>query len=106
MVFYNGALDDSLDSLRYKRFCEKVSTNKSQIHPQTLPPTSAAAKYHSFRVFYQIMKWKEIDDQMTPLNWGWKKIDDKLMPVMTDLPRAPDELLKIIRCNVMVIVAA
>ena len=68
--FYNGGPCDSLDSLRYKRFCEKVSTNKSHIHPQTLPPTSAAAKYHSFRVFYQIMKWKEIDDQMTPLNWG------------------------------------
>ena len=97
--FYNGGPCDSLDSLRYKRFCEKVSTNKSHIHPQTLPPTSAAAKYHSFRVFYQIMKWKEIDDQMTPLNWGWKKIDDKLMPVMTDLPPAPDELLKMIRCN-------
>ena len=98
IIFYNGKPDDSLDSLRYKRFCEKVSTNKSHIHPQTLPPTSAAAKYHSFRVYYQIMKWKGIND-ITPLKWGWKNIDDKLMPVTTDLSPAPEDLLKIIRCN-------
>ena len=68
---------------------------------KTLPPTSAAAKHHSFRVFYQIMKWKGFDDQISPQNWGWKKIDNKLtcMPVATDLPPAPDDLLKIIRCS-------
>ena len=36
---------------------------------------------------------------MQPLEWGWKKVEGKLMPVLNDLLPAPDELLKIIRCN-------
>jgi len=44
---YNGTVEESLDSLCYKCFCEKVATNAVCIHIQTLPPpTSAAAKYH------------------------------------------------------------
>ena len=37
--FYNGSRDEKLDNLRYTRFCEKVSTSKNHIKPQTLPPT-------------------------------------------------------------------
>ena len=55
MALYNGKPSESLDSLRYKRFCENIATNTSCIHPQTLPPTSAAAKYHSLRVYFQIL---------------------------------------------------
>ena len=29
----------------------------------------------------------------------WTTKDDNLVPVMTDLPPAPDELLRVIRCN-------
>ena len=47
VALYNGKPGESLDSLRYKRFCENIATNTSCIHPQTLPPTSAAAKHHS-----------------------------------------------------------
>ena len=98
---YNGTPGESLDSLRYKCFCEKVATNTMciRIHPQTLPPTSAAAKYHSLRVYFQIQEWKDCSAEMQPLEWGWKKSEGKLMPVLTDLPPAPDELLKIVRCN-------
>ena len=96
---YNGTPEESLDSLRYKCFCEKVATTTVCIYPQTLPPTSAAAKYHSLRVYYQIQEWKGCSAEMQPLEWGWKKVEGKLMPVLTDLPPAPDELLKIIRCN-------
>ena len=31
-----------LDSLRYQRFCQKLTTNITHVHPQSLPPTSAA----------------------------------------------------------------
>ena len=99
VILYNGTPVESLDSLHYKRFYEKVSMNTSCIHPQTLPPTSAAAKYHSLRVYFQILEWKGSGDKIRPLDWGWKKSDGKLMPVLTDLPPAPDELLKMIRCN-------
>ena len=30
---YNGTPGESLDSLRYKRFCEQVATNTMCIHP-------------------------------------------------------------------------
>jgi len=50
VCLYNGKAGESLDSLHYKRFCEKIATNTSRIHPQTLSPTSAAAKYHSLQV--------------------------------------------------------
>ncbi len=39
---YNGKQNKRLDVLRYKRFCEKVATSVSHVHPQTLPPSSAA----------------------------------------------------------------
>ena len=99
VILYNGTPGESLDYLRYKRFYEKVSTNTSCIHPQTLPPTSAAAKYHSLRVYFQILEWKGSGDKISPLEWRWKKSDGKLMPVLIDLPPAPDELLKMMRCN-------
>lgn len=65
--------------------------------PQTLPLTSAAAKFHSLRAYFQI---QGCDNEMQPTyEWGWKEIEGKLMPLLTDLPPAPDELMKIIRCN-------
>ena len=30
---------------------------------------------------------------------GWMEKDGHLLPVMTDLPPAPEDLLRIIRCN-------
>ena len=80
VILYNGTPVESLDSLRYKCFYEKVSMNTSCIHPQTLPPTLAAAKYHSLHVYFQILEWKGSGDKIRPLDWGWKKSDGKLMP--------------------------
>ena len=61
---YNGKPEDNLDSLRYKKFCEKVTSSSCHIQPQALPPTSAAAKYHSLRVHYQVQQWKKVYFQM------------------------------------------
>ena len=44
--------EEGLDGLRFRCYCEKVSTGTSQIQPQSLPPTSAAASYHSMRVYH------------------------------------------------------
>ena len=96
---YNGKPGGKLDILRYKRFCEKVATNTSHVKPQTLPPTSAAAKYHSLRVFFQVQQWKGFGDELLPEEWGWRESDGVLNPVQTDLPPAPDDLLRVIRCN-------
>ena len=47
---YNGKQGEQLNSLCYKYFCEKVATNVSHVHPQTLSPISAAEIYHSLCV--------------------------------------------------------
>ena len=53
---YGGDQGEKLNTLRYKMFCEKVSKSTSHVEPQSIPPTSAAAKHHSLRVYYQIME--------------------------------------------------
>ena len=47
VVLYGGKQGESLDSLPYRRYYEKVATRGQQIQPQNLPPASAAARYHS-----------------------------------------------------------
>ena len=99
IILYNGKFERSIDLLRYKRYCDKVASSTSHVQPQTLPPTSAAAKYHSFRVYYQIQEWKGTEARLLPQDWGWKESDGRLIPVTTDLDPAPIEILRVIRCN-------
>ena len=51
VVIYNGKKADSSDLLQHKKYHEKVATSLIHIEPKNLPPTSAAAKYHSYQVF-------------------------------------------------------
>lgn len=96
-LLYNGKAGQCLDNLRYQRYQEKLATKTTQIQPNSLPPTSAAAKFHSFRVYAQVLQWK--GEGVNAEDWGWKTKDGQLIPVMTDLPAAPDNLLRIVRCN-------
>ena len=96
---YNGKSNESLNTLHYRQYCEKLATNTTQVEPRTLPPTSAAAKFHNYRVFLQTCQWKSLDCDLSPDLWGWTKDDAVLSPTMTDLPPAPEDLLKIILCN-------
>ena len=98
ICLYGGKADDSLDVLRYTRFCQKVASGSSLLQPENLPPTSSAAAFHSKRVYYQVQEWKG-NHELLPLDWGWKLHDGKLLPVTTDLPAAHESLLQMIRCN-------
>ena len=51
ICMYNGKPDDELNSLRHRMFNQKVATSTKSVPPQTLPPTEAAAMYHSMRVY-------------------------------------------------------
>ena len=99
VTMHNGRPGESLDFIQYKSFCEKVATSKSHIQPQTLPPTSAAVKFHSLHVYYQILQCKGTGDRFLPEEWGWRESEKRLIPITTDLMPAPDDLLRIIRCN-------
>ncbi|EDO33944.1 predicted protein [Nematostella vectensis] len=38
LCLYKGLKDETLDSLRYARFCQKISTGNTQVQPESLPP--------------------------------------------------------------------
>lgn len=98
VLLYNGRCGENLDQLRHRLFCSKVAVGTTFIQVHSLPPTSAATKYHSQRVYLQVHQWMGIDT-MLPVEWGWKIEDGLYVPLMTDLPAAPDKLLKVIRCT-------
>ena len=52
----NGDSGDDLDALRYKQFQEKVVKSFKYV-----PPTSASAKFHCLRVYYQVQEWEKLD---------------------------------------------
>lgn len=94
-----GKPGQSLNDLRYKKFCERVTNGKSFVEPKSLPPTSAAAAQHSLRVYYQVQEWVNPSNTLDPTDWGWFISDNTLNPVMTTLPAAPIELLDKVRCQ-------
>ena len=83
-ILYNGKPDESLNGLRYKQYNEKVATNVVHVQPQVLPPTEAATKFHSFRVYYKICQWMGCSNEMQPVAWGWKMSESGLTPIQTD----------------------
>ena len=99
VLIYNGMMTDTLDSLRHKRFCEKVASKTSHVRPQSLPPTSAAENYHSLHVYLQVQEWKNSTIKHDPINWGWQECEEGFVPIRTSLPPAPEHLLRVIRCN-------
>ena len=98
VVIYGGKITDNLNSLRYKKFCEKTASKSSHILSQSLPPTTASARYHSLRVYLQVQQWRGVTI-LKPVEWGWRLTDDHLVPNMTDLPPAPDRILHAIHCG-------
>ncbi|KAG1709760.1 Multiple drug resistance-associated protein-like transporter 1 [Nymphon striatum] len=66
---------------------------KISIIPQlaSLPPTSAAAKKHSYRTYHTVQEW--MGNTLPPIEWGWRSHDGTLAPVETDRPVAPESLL-------------
>lgn len=98
LCLYNGKPGEGLNTLRHIRFCEKVAASSLLVQPYSLPPSAAAAKYHSLRVYYQLQQWKGSVDKLSPQEWGWEESDVGFVPVQTDLGPAPQELLKVVRC--------
>lgn len=96
---FGGNSCDSLAKLRYNLFVKKLASAKSFVTPERLPPTASSTRYHSLRVYYQVMVWMGSEGDLNATDWGWRLEDDKLVPVMSDKDAAPENLLKMIRCN-------
>ena len=96
VTVYNGKAEDTLDSLQFHHFCEKVVVCSRQLQPQTLPTTSGAAKFHSQRVYLQVQQWMGQADDLKEEDWGWHKDQKGYAPLYTALLPAPENLLHII----------
>ena len=98
---YGGKVTDSLNKLRYIKYVQKLSTSSTAFQACKLPPTSAAAKFHSQRTYYQVQEWIHLDEKidLDPLNWGWEMSGGIMLPILTDEAIAPEDLLKVIRCT-------
>ena len=98
VAIYGGKASDTLDRLRYQKYCEKVVKNAICVEAKSLPPTSSAAKFHAYRVYYQVQTWLG-NTLVNPTDWGWNVSDGVMYPYMTDIAPAPDSLLKMVKCN-------
>ena len=96
---FGSESNDTLSSLRHIIFIKKVATAQAFVTPERPPPTSSATRFHSQRVYFQMMVWVGMANEMNPTEWGWEKENDQLIPIITKNNAAPDELLKIIHCN-------
>ena len=60
--------DDSLASIREKKYEHMVLSNRAVIDPSMLPPSPRAAYYHGFRVYHQMKVWRQFrDSDVMPL---------------------------------------
>ena len=55
VVMYGGKKNESMSSLRHRKYCEKLASSLASVDPKGLPPTSAAGKYHSYGVSFSDM---------------------------------------------------
>jgi hypothetical protein len=85
-----------VDKFRYLSFV-KNTRNKKRVQLACLPPISASAQQHLFRVYYQVQVW--LGNKLDPEDWGWKLVDNTVEPIPTLLPPAPEKLLNTIFCN-------
>ena len=100
-ILYGCSTNTGLDFERASRFSNKVATSSSYLPPERLPPTSDAAKFHSYRVYHQVQAW--IGNEINPVQWGWRlhnnQLGEILQPIKMEQDPAPLSLLKLIRCN-------
>ena len=98
-VVYGGKIDDNLDVKRHQLYLRTIAKQKvyAKFDLATMPPTSAAARQHSFRVYHQIQQWRGVALNRT--DWGWRLNDGRLTPLPTLREPPLESLLHLITCN-------
>ena len=96
---YGSTVAKTLNRLRYLTYlkCIKTLSLKSDFSLESLPPTSAAAEHHSYRVYHTVQQNQ--GKNLPPSNYGWVDKNSVLTPITTTKPLAPDNLLKMISCG-------
>ena len=100
LALYKAESYESLNKYRgvaYRKNVAKVKLN-SQFKLESLPPTSEAAKQHSFRVYFQVQAWLG-NNTLSLFDWGWNLRHNVIVPHRTDKPLAHEKLLNLVSCN-------
>ena len=87
----------SLDELRYLRYMQRIN-KASTFHIKDLPPTSAAAAQHNYRVYFTVQEWMGNAGDLEPTDWGWMLVEGCLTPIPNTKPFAPEKVINIISC--------
>ena len=83
----------NLNDIRLQKIEQNVIKSVKIINIQKLPPTNSAAKYHSYRVYYQVQVWLG-NESPKATDWGWELNNGNLYPKKMDTPPAPEALMK------------
>ena len=76
---------------------KRKSSSIASFKLESLPPTTAAAKYHAYRAYFAVQKW--LGNSLEATDWGWDYNDDMLSPVYTARPAASDSVLDMVSCG-------
>ena len=98
LIYDDKNTEFNLNEIRLKKFEQNVIKSVKIVNVQKLPPTNSAAKYHSYRVYYQVQVWLG-NETIQATDWGWELINGNLYPKKMDTPPAPEALMKIIKCG-------
>ena len=88
-----------MDLIRLTKFEQSVIKSKKTVPIHKLPPTTSAAKYHSFRAYYQVQVWLGNETLHKATDWGWELVKGNLHPKKMDKLPAPEALMKIMKCG-------
>ena len=76
-----------------------MASSSATVKNQSLPLNEGAI-IHTYWVYFHLQESNTImESTLDPKDWGWWLKGASLVPVMTNDEPAPEELLKIIRCN-------
>jgi len=96
LALYNASeKETNLNNYRYQCFTKNVSSSKNVL--LTLPPSEAAAREYSFRVYHQSQMW--LGNEKSPIEWGWHVKNYLLLPIPLKGSLIPESLLNLISCN-------
>ena len=65
---------------------------------ESLPPTSSAAKLHSYRAYFAVQEWLG-NDNIIATDWGWDLFHGRLSLTQTERADVPERVLKIVSCG-------
>ena len=79
LIYDEKTTNFNLNDIRLKKFEQNVIKSLKSVNVQKLPPPPSAAKYHSYRVYYQVQVWLG-NETLKTTDWGWELINDNLFP--------------------------